>query len=119
MRLLIVDDDPAVRTALVRLLGLRHDVTAAKGLVEACALLESGAVFDVVLCDVVMPDGSGLELLARVDRIRPELSGRVVLMTGGAATREDEQALQVARAEVITKPFDMARLEAALARALG
>ncbi len=119
MRLLIVDDDPAVRTALVRLLGLRHEVAAAGGYVEACALLDSGAVFDVVLCDVVMPDGTGLDFLAYVDRARPSLSGRVVLMTGGAATREDELALQVSRAEVITKPFDMARLEAALARALG
>jgi DNA-binding NtrC family response regulator len=116
--LLIVDDDPAVRTALVRLLGLRHKVTAAKGFVEACEMLASEAPFDVVLCDVVMPDGTGLELLHYIERTRPALAGRVVLMTGGAATREDEEALKVARAEVITKPFDLAILDAALARAL-
>lgn len=118
MRLLVVDDDPAVRTALGRLLSLRHEVTVASGVLEARAFIASDAVFDAVLCDVVMPDGSGLELTRHIVAVRPELKGRVVLMTGGAASAEEARALNSVDAEVIAKPFDIARIEAALARTL-
>jgi DNA-binding NtrC family response regulator len=114
VRLLVVDDDPAVRAALGRILGLHYQVTLAKGYHDALAQLAEGA-FDVVLCDVVMPDGSGLDLLLHLRETHPDLGRRVILMTGAA----DSSALQAARAVVIDKPFDLRRLEATIARVLG
>lgn len=110
----MIDDDPAVRTALGRILGLHHDVTLARGYEEARTLLSSPNAFEIVLCDVVMPDGSGLDLLAWVREHDPALGRRVILMTGAA----DSAALRAARAVVVDKPFDLRRLDDAIARVL-
>lgn len=118
MRLLVVDDDAAVRVALGRLLGLTHEVTTATGYVDALAQL-SAATFDAVLCDVVMPDGSGLKLLQETRTLHPALAKRFVLMTGGAVSRAEALALEATGVEVIAKPFDIQRLEAALQRLTG
>ena len=113
MRLLVIDDDPAVRAALGRILGLHHTVTLAKGYRDAIEQLTKGE-FDVVLCDVVMPDGTGLELLDHVRATYPDLGHRVILMTGAA----DSAALAASRAVVIDKPFDLKRLDEAIAEVL-
>lgn len=107
----MIDDDRAVRTALGRILGVHHAVTLASGFVDGCAQLANGD-YDVILCDVVMPDGSGIDLLEHARIHHPELGARFILMTGAA----DGHALRAARAHVIDKPFDMRRLEEAIAR---
>lgn len=113
VRLLVVDDDPAVRSALGRILGIHHRVTLAAGFAEGRERLQADT-FDVVLCDVVMPDGSGVDLLEYVRAHHPELGHRFILMTGGA----DLTSLDAARAEFIDKPFDLRRLEDTIARVL-
>ena len=70
---------------------------------EAFALM-SDASFDLILCDVVMPGMSGLEVLARVRRLWPHTA--VVIMTGRGHETEIE-AVRLGAAEVLTKPFSI------------
>lgn len=115
MRILLVDDDPAVRSALARLLTLRHEVRTASSYDEALAALDVDARIDVVVCDVVMPERTGLDVLATVRKRWPELVGRFLLITGGAISREIDSQLEAAAVPVLRKPFSFAELEAAIA----
>lgn len=115
--MLVVDDDPAVRVALARVLSLHHNVDSAGSADDALAKLASGAEFDAIVCDVVMPERNGLEFLAEVRARFPELESRVVLITGGAIAPDVGRALKEVRNEIVEKPFALDQIEAAIARA--
>lgn len=115
--MLVVDDDPAVRVALARVLSLHHTVDSAGSADDALDKLANGAEFDAIVCDVVMPERSGLEFLAEVRARFPELESRVVLITGGAIAPDVGRALKEVRNEIVEKPFALDQIEAAIARA--
>jgi PAS domain S-box-containing protein len=108
-RLLLVDDQPEVARTLRRVLGRDHDVTevhSGKDAVAAlCALGEPA--FDLVLCDLMMPEMSGEEVYLAVSRKRPELARRFVFMTGGAFTSRGRRFLDSIGAAVLQKPFSI------------
>src|SRR5882757_7138087 len=64
-RVLVVDDEVAVGRTIQRLLGDRHEVVALAGGAEAIELLRSGAEFDVILCDMSMPEVTGIDVYVR------------------------------------------------------
>jgi CheY-like chemotaxis protein len=109
-RVLVVDDEPLVGRAVARVLGQRHEVLVATSGREALALIDDGRDFDLVLCDLMMPGMSGMELYAAVATRAAELLDRFVFLTGGAFTVEAEAFLNSTRAERIIKPFDSAAL---------
>jgi len=109
-RVLVVDDEPLVGRAVARVLGHGHEVTVATSGREALALIEAGRAFDLVLCDLMMPGMSGMELYETVAARAPEVVERFVFLTGGAFTIEAEAFLSSSRAERIIKPFDSAAL---------
>jgi CheY-like chemotaxis protein len=109
-RVLVVDDEPLVGRAVARVLGQRHEVTVATSGREALALIDAGHEFDLVLCDLMMPGMSGMELYDTLARTAPEVVERFVFLTGGAFTIEAEAFLGSSRAERIIKPFDSAAL---------
>ncbi len=80
-RILVVDDEPAVRLFLERVL---HDagyaVVAASGGEEALQLIQDGPEFDLILSDVRMPRMSGPQFIERVRQERPDVS--VLFLTG-------------------------------------
>lgn len=80
----MVDDEPVLLRALRRLVAPYHDVVTASGPKEALRALETERDFDIVLCDVQMPDMTGPQLLATVAEKRPDLKQRFVFMTAGA-----------------------------------
>jgi signal transduction histidine kinase/ActR/RegA family two-component response regulator len=84
-RVLVVDDDPRAGRALCRALR-GHEVEVAASGEAALAVVESGERFDVVLCDLIMPEMSGPELYARVCARWPELAKRFLFVTGGASS---------------------------------
>lgn len=110
-RVLVVDDEPLVVRFLLRLLGREHDVTTATSGREALERL-SERTFDAVLCDVVMPELSGIEVW---ERLEPPQRARLVFMTGNASVPEVHAFLCQVRAPVLKKPFTAESLGATLA----
>jgi PAS domain S-box-containing protein len=117
-RLLIVDDDPLVGTSLRRVLSREHDVTVELGAREALARLVAGEAFDVVLCDLMMPDMTGMELHAEIERIAPPLAERMVFLTGGAYTAHAREFLAAVSNPRLQKPFDAQLLRAVVREVL-
>jgi signal transduction histidine kinase/CheY-like chemotaxis protein len=85
-RVLVVDDEPAIRKALQRMLGDAHEVVTVGSGVAGRDLLAQDDRFDVVLCDLMMPDMSGMALHEWLSEHRPALAEKVVFVTGGVFT---------------------------------
>src|SRR5690606_7476994 len=84
-RVLLVDDEPMVRKVLGQVLSRRYDVVLAEGLTSATEELRARE-FDVVLCDMMMLDGTGVDVHAWVLEHQPALAPRMIFMTGGSFT---------------------------------
>ena len=106
-RLLLVDDDARLGQTLA--IGLKHraDLVQVRTGAEALRVLAAGA-FDLVLCDLNLPDLSGMEVYAQAPQ-----QDRFVFTTGGALTEKASEFLQNARR--LDKPFRLEELEALLA----
>ena len=113
-RVLVVDDEPLVASAARRLLARAHEVQVAHCGRTALAMLDQGT-FDAVLCDIMMPHMTGLELHARLTATRPELAGRMVFLTGGVFDGCAEQFLRDNAHWCMGKPFDPGALLALVA----
>jgi signal transduction histidine kinase len=119
-RVLVVDDEARVADVMARMLRGKHDVTSVSSGVAALELLTSAAPPpDVVLCDVMMPAMTGIELYESIEVRRPELARRFVFITGGTFTPESEAFLARVSRPVLTKPFDWRAVLAAIAAARG
>jgi PAS domain S-box-containing protein len=110
-RVLVVDDEPQEARSVARVLGLEHDVTVLTSSAEALRRAEAGERWDVVLCDLMMPELSGPALAERLAEVAPELAGRMVFLTGGAFTAEG-QAVVASGQPWLEKPVDPAALRA-------
>jgi PAS domain S-box-containing protein len=116
-RVLVVDDEPLLGSAIQRWLGDRHQVTVETDPRRALQRFQS-ARFDLVLCDLSMPEMSGMELHARLQEADPQQAARVVFITGGPADEETRQFLDRSSAPRLKKPLDLARLEKLVEEAL-
>jgi signal transduction histidine kinase len=112
--ILVVDDDPRMTAMLDRALA-PCTTRAVPGVAAALAALASGP-FDAVICDLVMPDGTGMDLAEHLARQHPELVDRVLYLTGGAFTGAARAFLATVPDRWLEKPVDGARLRAAIAR---
>ncbi len=104
---LVVDDEPAVGRTIQRLLGTLHDVTVVTTGQHALELFAQGEVYDVILCDLTMPELSGMDVYARVLDAHRELAPRFVFMTGGTFTPRSHEFLEGVPNEHVDKPFDL------------
>jgi two-component system, cell cycle sensor histidine kinase and response regulator CckA len=107
-RILVVDDDQAVADAAARLLG-RELVAIETSPVKALARLRAGDRFDLILCDVRMPDMTGPELRAELVRSVPEQAASLVFMTGASEASEQAE-LEALGVPILEKPFDRRHL---------
>jgi PAS domain S-box-containing protein len=105
-RVLIVDDDELVRRALKRQLGGFHDVVQATNGKHASSVLEADSNFDVILCDLQMPEMSGMDLHKWLYERNAELASRMVFVTGGAFTPQASAFLKTVPNLWIEKPID-------------
>ncbi|HEY0883275.1 MAG TPA: response regulator, partial [Archangium sp.] len=105
-RVLVADDEDAIRRTLVRLLGRDHDIVAAASGLEARHLLERDGAFDLILCDLMMPGLTGMELHAWLVETRPALAERLVFLSGGAFTPQAIDYLARVTNLRLEKPFD-------------
>ena len=116
-RILVVDDDALVGRALGRLL-CAHDVTVVESGAAALAACASGAAYDLVLSDLVMPGIDGMQLYAALGEQHPALQRRVVFVTAGATTDVARTFLETVPNPYILKPFNVDELKALIARYL-
>jgi CheY-like chemotaxis protein len=108
-RILIAEDDPAVRAFVERALTLRkHEVTTVEDGLQALEALDGGADVDLLITDIVMPGLDGIGLALRVARDRPDLP--VLLMTGYSAERQRAHNLDELIAQVVIKPFSLKQI---------
>jgi len=110
-RVLVVEDDELVGVAIRRTLA-EHDVTLVTSAEDALARLAAGPAFDVILCDLMLPEVSGVDLHARIAAARPEQAARMIFLTGGAFTPRARAFLEKAPHARLEKPFDPAELRA-------
>lgn len=104
--ILVVDDEPAIRRAMVKAFA-DATVLEAENLEQAVLHTQDGYP-DVVLLDQQLPDGEGLDAVARLRSIDPELP--VVLLTGHGSTDLAVEALKLGVTDYIEKPFKLERL---------
>jgi CheY-like chemotaxis protein len=117
-RILIADDEDAIRSLVARaLLQDGHDVMTANDGAEALEVLtrEHGA-FELLLTDIRMPVMDGIALALAAARDHPDLI--ILLMTGYADQRERASGLKMLIHDVVTKPFTLATIRAAVGEAL-
>jgi DNA-binding response OmpR family regulator len=108
--LLVVDDEAAVGDAVARALA-HHEVVVVRGGIAALAECRKGS-YDLVLCDVMMPEMSGMQLFHELQRTQPAVAARVVFMTGGAFTEAARSFLETVANPVVAKPIDVVVLRA-------
>jgi len=113
-RILVADDEPVLANALGRLLEAQHEVVVCKSGREAARILDQDTRFDVILCDLIMPDITGMDLYEQLAQEHPELAERMVFMTGGTFTARARDFLARVTNPALDKPFDLATLEALL-----
>jgi DNA-binding NtrC family response regulator len=114
-RVLVVDDEPAVRRALHEGLSRRHDVAVAEDVPSGLRALEA-APQDVLLTDICMPGGGGAKLVREALAMQPELA--VIAMSGEGSIAEFTELLHLGVVDCLLKPAPMADIERAVSRAL-
>jgi CheY-like chemotaxis protein len=107
-RVLVVDDEPMVSGAIRRTLAREHDVDVLVSAKQALERLRSpeGARYDVVLCDLMMPELTGMEVHAALEDSVPQVAERMVFITGGAFTPAARSFLERVLNPRVEKPFE-------------
>jgi two-component system cell cycle sensor histidine kinase/response regulator CckA len=118
LRVLVVDDDQALMRALRRALRA-HRLECVSSGQEALERLRADARFDVVLCDLMMPDMTGMELYEQLEALGLGVRERMVFLTGGAFTPRARAFLERVPNRALEKPVSPERLEAILAEVAG
>lgn len=116
--MLVVDDEPTIRAALVRFFTRQgFDVEEAGDGRQALArLLGSLPDPDVIVCDFRMPEVTGAEVYAQVEREKPDLLRRFIFSSGDVISGDHQHFLERALCPVLQKPFELARLREAVDR---
>ncbi len=109
VRVLVVDDEELVLRAFVRTLE-GHEVHLARSGREAVKLLKTEEAYDLVLCDVMMPDMNGEDVYHAAEQVRPGTQKKFVFVTGGAFTKEASAFLHRVPNRRIQKPFSKASI---------
>jgi len=121
LAILVADDEDGIRSLLTHWLERAgHRIDCAASGQDASRLLRQKS-FDMVITDVVMPDGDGYELIAEVRRIQPR--ARIVAISGGGKYLQGADCLKIARGlgahSVVMKPFNWEQLQFGMAAASG
>jgi two-component system response regulator PilR (NtrC family) len=116
-RLLVVDDEPDLRTLYeLTLMREGYDVESAGSVAEAWRLLESQR-YELLITDMRLPDGTGLDLLARLEAAGR--SEKAMVITAYGSPENAVEALKSGAYDYLTKPVDLRQFRAVVASALG
>ncbi|MEA2746839.1 MAG: hypothetical protein QOI41_982 [Myxococcales bacterium] len=103
-RVLVIDDEAAIGKAIRRILATDHDVTLETDARAAFERLDRES-YDIIFCDLMMPNMSGMDFFDRVSARSADLAGRIVFLTGGAFSPRSEEFLRQHRNRCLSKPF--------------
>jgi len=109
LSVLVVDDEPVIARLIQKAL-VGHQVTIAHDGRQAVALMGEHP-YDVILCDLIMPEMTGMDVYRAAFQRATPMHERIVFMTGGAFTQRARDFLQSVPNLRIEKPFDLAHLE--------
>ncbi len=110
-RLLVIDDEAPIRAILKRLLGTHHEVVTAESGAAAKELLERDRSFDLIICDMMMPAVSGMDLHKWLIDTDPDLAESLIFITGGAFTPKAREYLALVDNLQVEKPFQAKDLQ--------
>jgi CheY-like chemotaxis protein len=110
-RILIIDDEPLLGQTLRFAFQEKHDVEVAASGRDALERLAKDSSYDLVLCDLMMPDVSGEHVFLAVSEHAPGLVPRFVFMTGGAFTERAQEFLSRFPGRQLEKPFNIDEVE--------
>jgi PAS domain S-box-containing protein len=113
-RLLIIDDEQMILGALRRSLGSEYNVTCANDGRRALERLRAGDRYDLILCDLMMPEMTGMDVFAEMEKLAPDQAERMVFVTGGAFTTRAREFLERVPNARVEKPIDFQNLRVLL-----
>ncbi|NVB39757.1 response regulator [Pseudenhygromyxa sp. WMMC2535] len=111
--ILVIDDEANIGRSFVRTFP-EHDITVVTSGREGIKLLDDGRSFELVFCDIMMPDLTGRDVYEHILEHHAAMAERVVFMTGGAFTERAAEFIEQIQTRRIDKPFDMALLQRAM-----
>jgi signal transduction histidine kinase len=117
-RVLVVDDEQMLCNAIERILGADHHVTTVTSARDALSRLGGGERFDLILCDLMMPEMTGMDLYDELQQSMADQAEKFIFMSGGAFTDNARAFLARSCNEVIDKPFKTAGLRQVVHRFL-
>jgi two-component system response regulator PilR (NtrC family) len=115
-KILIVDDETSLREMLTIFFGRLGHETRTAGSAKQAREIAGREEFDAVLCDIKMPDGSGIDLLPHFRETQPKAP--VLMITAHASHEDAVEAMRRGAADYIGKPFDLDELAVKLEKAL-
>ena len=111
-RVLLIDDEPLICAALARLLSRDHQVLALPSARKALERIRAGEQFDAIVCDLMMPQMTGMAFYQELRREAPQLAQRTIFMTGEAFTQPAREFLERMGRPQIGKPVEIEPLRA-------
>ncbi len=115
--ILIVDDEPNIRRVLEAVFTKdKYRVFTAENGRKALDIISAEANLDVLLCDLIMPDLNGVEVLKAAKEMNPGLS--IVMITAHGTIRTAVEAMRLGAFDYVTKPFDMDEIKLIVKNAL-
>jgi two-component system, cell cycle sensor histidine kinase and response regulator CckA len=120
-KILVIDDEPRLGEAIRDMIGAEHETSVVTTGTEALTMLmrePDDTRYDLILCDLHMPEISGMDLHEKLLHLRPVMADRIVFMTGGAFTERSREFVSRIKNPCIDKPIDMSQLRQLVATTL-
>lgn len=109
-KVLVVDDEPAIGRILARSLNANCDVSVETRALAVLDRLKGGERFDVIVCDLTMPDMDGVQLHSAITSLTPQQARKMIFCTGGALTKDAEDFLSERPERTLQKPVRLNKL---------
>jgi CheY-like chemotaxis protein len=113
-RLLVIDDEPMMLRAIQRWLAGEFEMAATTDSREAVARVSGGERFDAILCDLMMPILSGMDVYEAIRRVDADQARRIIFMTGGAFAPKVLEFLASVPNARVEKPLERSLLHDAI-----
>ena len=109
-RILIIDDDVELRDTLDQIISDTYETVATGDAREALKMLTAGEKFDVIMCDLMMPNMSGVEFYQMLKLQAPLFCTKVLFLTGGSFTLKTTDFLKQPGIQACEKPIQIENL---------